>query len=135
MDESKKKAVMITAIVACLVLAVAITFRNSGKSGGIGTLDSGEMWWVKCSNPDCGTSYTMDKKEYLETLQERSKEKGAGGSAIALVCQECGEESIYQAVKCKKCGNIFFAGAVRRDFTDRCPECGYSTMEESRKAP
>jgi predicted Zn-ribbon and HTH transcriptional regulator len=82
------------------------------------------MWWVKCGNPDCNTEYEMDMKDFIDS----------GGISKALTCQKCSEESIFKAVKCEKCGLVFFSGSVRGDYTDRCPECGYSETEESRKA-
>lgn len=129
MDNSKKKPVMIGAIVACLVVAVVVTYMNSGTSSDIGSMKRGQLTWVKCNNPDCKAEYQMDKKDYFEYLQENA----TGMSTPALVCKECGEESVYQAVKCEKCGLIFTSGSVPNDFSDRCPECKYSKIEDSRK--
>ena len=131
MEDSKKKPIMIAIIVVCIGVAGAITYiTSSGIGGGIETVEHGEMMWVMCSNPDCEAKYQTDKKDYLEYVREHQK----GLSTPPLVCKDCGEESIYKAVKCAKCGIVFFYGAVRdAKFKDACPECGYSKTEEIRK--
>ena len=131
MEDSKKKPIMIAIIVVCIGVAGAITYiTSSGGGGGIETVDRGEIMWVKCSNPDCGAEYETDKRDYLEYIQEHQK----GMSTPPLICKECGEESVYRAVKCEKCGAVFFYGAVRdAKFKDTCPECGYSKTEQIRK--
>ncbi len=130
MEDSKKKPIMIAIIVACIALAGVITYvSSSGGGSGIEAVERGEMMWVKCSNPDCAAEYQIDKKDYFMYIQEHQK----GVAIPPLVCKECGEESIYRAIKCQKCGIIFFYGAVRDDLVDRCPECGYSPTEEIAK--
>ena len=132
MEESKKKPIMIAVVVACLILAGIITFATkSGSSGGFDSIKRGEMIWVKCSNPDCGAEYQIDNKDYLEYIKEHSSPMSL--VAAPLVCKECGQESVYKAVKCAKCGLVFFSGTVPNDFADRCPECSYSQTEEGRK--
>ena len=127
MEESKKKPIMIAIVVACLVLAGTITYiTSSGGSGGIDSIKRGEMVWVKCSNPDCVAEYQMGKRDYYEYIEEHQ----VGMSNPALVCKECGEETVYRAEKCPECGAIFFLGSVRGDYQDRCPECGYSKTEQ-----
>ena len=132
MEESKKKPIMIAIIVVCLILAAAIALKTgTGDSSGVEGLKRGEMIWAKCSNPDCGAEYQIDKKDYFEYVQEHQDPMAQ--YAPPLVCKECGEESLYRAVKCPKCEIVFFRGAVTNDFADRCPECGYSQTEEGRK--
>lgn len=135
MEASKKKTIMITIVVACLALAGAVTFsmRGTQKAGLEGVKAGEEMWLVKCSNPDCEVDYQIDKREYLETLAKRREELSMGMGSPPLICQECGKDSVYKALKCEKCNVTFFTGSVRRDFKDRCPECGYSKIEEVRK--
>ena len=124
MEDSKKKPIMIGVVVACLVLAGLITYTSRSGKTGLEAMKSGEMIWVKCSNPDCGAEYQVDKKDYLEHLQKRQP----------LTCKECGQDSLSRAVKCEKCGLVFFMGASGfDDFQDRCPECGYSKIEEDRE--
>ncbi len=135
MDESKKKPIMIGIIVVCLVLAVVIWQKTmSPKSSGIEGIKRGEMVWVKCRNPACEAGYQIKLKGYLEYLRERPGSMGhVAVSVPALVCEKCGEESVYRAVKCEKCGLVFEKYPVHGDFADRCPECGYSKIEENRR--
>lgn len=126
---------MIGVIVACLVAAGVITYKT--RSGGSGTkVFRGQPIWVQCGNPDCGAEYQMDKAEYFDTIEALVRQNPMVMQTPALVCEKCGEESVYRAEKCPKCGTVFFRGAVGRgDFADRCPDpkCGYSESEEIRK--
>ena len=127
MEDSQKKAIMIGAAVACLVLAVLITWRHSSKGGP--NLDSfrGQGVWVKCKS--CEAEYQIDKADYFKYIQENAK----GPALPALVCEKCSEQNVYRAVKCPNCKIVFFHGGVRGDFDDRCPKCGHSNTEEKRK--
>ena len=136
MDEDKKKKIMMIVVIACLVLAGGITYltQSDGMDSGLDEL-KGQMIWVKCGNPDCGTTYEMDKKEFYEFIQANMNLDNPMASAPPLPCNKCGKKSIYQAVKCEKCGEIFFANAKANDYSDRCTKCGYSHTEETRKRP
>ena len=51
-----------------------------------------------------------------------------------IACAECGEKTLYEAIKCPKCGTVFFKEpSGSGDFDDRCPQCRYSQTEENRK--
>jgi len=129
MEERRKKTLMIGAIVVCLIAAVAVTFiGKSSQNAGIKRY-AGQNQWLKCTN--CGAEYTMDKKEYLEWHQTHYAVSSAHGTG--MTCRECGEDTAFEAIKCEKCGHVFLKGAAGIDFTDRCPECGYSKIEEERK--
>lgn len=130
MEESKKKPIMIGVIVACLALAGLITYMTSGsKSRGIGDY-RGQMQWVKCANEKCGAAYEMDKEEYLKQVEEEIRSNVDATGALPITCKECGEKSIFRAVKCPKCGEVFFYGAAGlSDFSDRCTKCNYSATE------
>lgn len=128
------KEVMVGVIVVCIIAAVAITiFTRQSDSGGIESIPSGEMIWVKCANKDCAAEYEMGKRKYFEDIEKRVDPMAM--SAPPLVCEKCGEESIYHAIKCgnQDCGKTFFKYSVPNDFSDRCPDCGYSEMEQRRK--
>ncbi len=132
MEDSKKKPIMIGVIVACLVLAGIITYATRSKeAGGIASIKRGKMTWLKCRNPDCGHEYQMDLKDCLIYIKEHQDPMSM--ETPAIVCPECGEESVYRAEKCEKCGLVFERGTVPNDFADRCPECKYSKTEDSRK--
>jgi len=130
MEESKKKPLMMAAIVICLIAAVAITFTRGSKDTGIKRF-SGKLQWIKCTNPDCGAEYTMDKKEYFEWCEKPTTVSVDG--TVGMVCKECGQETALAAIKCEKCDHVFFPDAAGADFSDTCPECGYSKIEEDRK--
>ena len=134
MEDSKKKPIMIGVVVACLVLAGVITFmRSSGSPGGLDKMQRGEMMWVKCNNPDCKSEYQIDKKDYFKYVEEHADPIRM--NVPPLVCKDCGEESVFRAIKCEKCELVFFkaAAAPGGGITDRCPECGYSKQEELRR--
>ena len=133
MEESKKKPIMIGVIVVCLALALLITFGRRGGGGGIKDISPEEMMWVKCNNPDCKAEYQMGKQAYFKYVEEHMDPMAMVAPPVA--CKECGKESVYRAEKCQNpdCGIVFFRGSVPNDFADRCPECGRSETEESRK--
>jgi len=132
MEASRKKPIMVAIIVACLVAAGVITYvAQSGDESGAETIKSGQMIWMKCTNPDCGAEYQMDLKDYYKAIEERWQPMAMGPPA--LTCKDCGEESLYRVEKCPSCGVLFHRGSVENDFADRCPECGYSQTEENRK--
>ena len=133
MDESKKKPLMIGIIVLCLAVAVGVTVkRSSQKSGGIESISEERMTWILCRNPDCEASYEMPLKEYFKYA--RDNPDPMTGFVSVMKCGECGEDSVYVAYKCPKCGLVFEAGTVINDFSDRCPnpECKYSADEAGR---
>jgi predicted RNA-binding Zn-ribbon protein involved in translation (DUF1610 family) len=128
MEAGKKKMIMIVIIVACIVAAVIITVATrSASSGGIESIPTGTMVWLKCR--DCGNTWQMDRRDYYDYIEKNR----IGMTVPGIVCPKCGKESAYLAIKCPKCGNIFEKVATTRDYSDRCPECGYSEQEELRK--
>jgi len=131
MEEGKKKTVMLILIVGCLVVAGAVTFTTRSGGGGIGSISKSEKILVMCSNPDCEAEYETGKKAYYEFVQKNMNPMSM--AAPPMPCNECGEESIYKAIKCGKCGTVFFENSVPNDFADRCPECEYSEIDERRK--
>ncbi len=127
MEDSQKKAIMIGAAVACLVLAVLITWRHSSKGGPNLESFRGQGIWAKCRS--CEAEYQIDKADYFKYIQEHAR----GPVLPPLVCEKCGQQGAYRAVKCPKCETVFFHGGVRGDFDDRCLKCGHSKTEEKRK--
>jgi len=124
MEDSKKKPIMVGLILACIAAAVAVTLITKSKDeGGVGGLGD-EIIWVKCANETCGAESQMPTDDYYKYIKDNGEQP---------VCDKCGENSLYRAVKCAKCGVVFFRGEIRGDFPDRCPECGFSQMEGDRK--
>ena len=129
MDDEKKKQVMITIVVVCLVLAVGVTIVTNFGPGGGGA--SGVMMQMLCANDECGIAYEMSREDFEEVMREKGSSTGPMMGPAAFTCQDCGEESAFIACKCKECGNVFFYDyASPDDIVDRCPECGYSDIEE-----
>ena len=127
MEDSSKKSLMIGVIVVCMAVAGIITFTRKSDSTSPRVSMSGKKTLVKCSNPDCGAEYEMDEQEYYDEISERiDRTKFV---TQPLVCKECGKESIYKALKCSKCGAVFFY-ASSDDYADRCSECGYSPTDD-----
>jgi len=134
MEESKKKPIMIGVIVVCLAVAGIITWsRHGGGGGGVDSISDEEMIWVKCNNPACKAEYQTSKKGYLKYVSDHANPMAP--TAPALICEKCGEPSVFRAEKCMNpdCGIVFLRGVVPNDFADRCPECGRSETEEIRK--
>ncbi len=131
MDESKKKPIMIGAIVVCLVAAGLITLATRGGRGGLETIPEESITWVKCRNEKCLDGWEMNTREYYKYLEEHHEP----GSLFAppIPCPKCGAESGYEAFKCPKCNKVWEKGTVSRDFEDRCPECKYSQIEVDRR--
>ena len=131
MDESKKNVVMIVIVVVCLALAGAIAVINFG-GGGEGTSAAAQKpQLMLCVNPDCGNIFEMTMEERRQAMRERGRMRMRGGPP-AFTCPKCGEESAYAAIRCPKCSTVFIQDYTS-DFPDRCPECGYSAIEEKRK--
>jgi predicted RNA-binding Zn-ribbon protein involved in translation (DUF1610 family) len=132
MEQGKKNVIMGVIIVACLAAAGVITFRSVKPKGAQVPEFKGQTVWVKCSNKDCGHAWEMPKRDYFVWIEEHSN--AATMSTPPLICEKCGEESGYRAVKCEKCGLVFFWGALGSDaYSDECPECGHSAVREGRK--
>jgi len=130
MDEKKKKIITISIIVVCLVLAVSITYLTRTTDNTISSIKKGETILVKCANPDCQAEYQMGKRDYFEFMQQNASPLTPG--MPPMVCRQCDEDSIYQAIECKMCKIVFFENEGTDDFKDRCPECDYSRSEELR---
>ena len=128
-----KNKVYIIIVVLCLVLAgVIFLFTRSADSGGIESIKPGNMV-VKCSNPACGVVYETDRKVFYAELQDFSKKNPSLLRTPGAICKKCGKQSVFEAVRCEKCGEIFFYGNPN-DYADRCPKCGFSKIEADRKA-
>jgi len=85
--------------------------------------------WVKCSDASCGAEYQISEKEYFEYVKKHHDPKTM--KPRLLVCKKCGQESVCRAIKCERCGSVFFYNANKRGgYGDKCPKCGYSIIKE-----
>ncbi len=128
-------------ILLCLAAAIGLTYavHFSNKSRhvtGIESIPEDETVLMMCEDPNCGYVFEMNKRRYYRLMEAKPIIGELGeGKPPALVCEQCGSETAYRAVRCEKCGKIFFRGTVPNDFADRCPDpnCGYSRIEEMRR--
>ncbi len=129
----KKNVIMIVIVVVCLVLAGAFAIKNFGGGGDTSTsaADQGSQSML-CINPDCGHVFEMTIEERRQIMREQGRMMRRGGPPV-FICPQCSEESAYQANNCSKCSTIFIRDYSSGDFADRCPECGYSAIEERRQ--
>ena len=93
---------------------------KSDNTADIGSVPEGKTVWVKCANPACGASYEMALKEYYIKIEE----KVAFSSIPPIDCEKCGKVSVFRAIKCKSCGEVFFPNAGSKAIRDQCPKCG-----------
>lgn len=132
MEESTKKFVMIGIIVVCFVSAAAIVLKTRRHEGPNLDKFKHETVLVLCLNENCQAQYEVNAKKYLEFLRKHRVPRGT--ALQGMTCKECGEPSVYRAIKCEKCGFVFELGSIPRTYEDRCPKCGYSKLQEARKA-
>lgn len=128
------KPVFLLIIVVCLVMAAIISYHNYFRPNppkGITAVDPNEMVLVKCSDPNCGITYQMSNRAYLEHISQHSITIRM--ETILPICKKCGKASMERAIKCEKCGTIFIYGKDSSDFPDKCPNCGHSKTLEGRK--
>ena len=107
--------------------------KRKARTGTIDSISDDRMTWVKCTNPQCEAEYEMGLKAYFKAVEKHLDPRSL--MTPALICNKCGKPSIYKAFKCgnPNCQIVFFSGSVPNDFSDRCPECGRSEVEENRK--
>ncbi|TKJ34304.1 MAG: hypothetical protein CEE38_18550 [Planctomycetes bacterium B3_Pla] len=136
MEDSKKKPIMIGIIVVSLGVAGLVTFKKGSGSGGIKDIPEGDATWVKCNNPECKAEYEMGTRDYYKALTANMNPNPTASGPTPLPCKKCNKPSLFGAEKCQNpdCGTVFIQGiAGQNDHPDRCPECGQSATEESRK--
>lgn len=133
MPESKR-AIQIGAIVAFLLAAGGITYWNLRGPEDSVPIVKGAIQ-IRCTNPDCGKDYEITQDELKEMVRSIRAEMPADTPRamfreIVFGCKFCGEQSAYVARRCPKCDHIFLPDFSRKDYADRCPECGTSRLEE-----
>ncbi|HUT31635.1 MAG TPA: hypothetical protein VMX13_17735 [Sedimentisphaerales bacterium] len=131
MARNIRRPILIGVVLLCLASAGAVTLMTRSRRDGIPRSFAREMTWVKCRNPRCNAEYEISKKDYFVYVEKNQDWRSAG--APALVCEICGEPSIYRAVKCEGCGFVFEMGSVPLDYQDRCPRCKFSRLEHDKK--
>jgi hypothetical protein len=115
-------------IVAAVVITISIVVQRHQM---ISCTGRGSTIWVICTNQDCEEAYQKDRGEWLSLIPEDVEP--ITRPEPVMVCKQCGKQTVYRAVKCQKCGLVFQRGSVPNDFSDRCPGCAYSYIEQMRK--
>ena len=129
MEDRGKKIIMFAVITLCIILTIIIYKSTSSRpESGPQSIKRGEFIWVKCKNPDCEYEYQMDKKDYYLLME---KNPPTPEDFKRMLTDPRAAPSI--PISCEKCNLIFFSGTVPNDFTDRCPSCGHSKIEEKRE--
>ena len=132
MDENVKKILLIAVAVACIAAAGIIMYKTMGGGGGGAAPGqaSGKIW-VKCNNPKCGNEYQISAKEYNDfVMTNGGPRQFLMSGAVPMKCPKCNEASAFKAMKCEKCGKVFFPGSVENKPEDTCPGCGFSQSSE-----
>ena len=125
MEENAKKKLLIVVAVACIAAAGIVTYKTMG--GGTTAGQPTSKMWVKCNNPKCGDEYQISAKEYsVFMMNNGGPRQFMMSGAVPMKCPKCNEDSVFKAMKCEKCGKVFFPGTVEGKAEDTCPGCGYS---------
>ncbi|HUN80952.1 MAG TPA: hypothetical protein VMV81_05510 [Phycisphaerae bacterium] len=103
----------ISVAVGILVLAggVFFWFNRGGAEESLAKSDESKTAWM-CAG--CQGTFDLTAKEVV------TMEKAAGG--MPLVCPKCKEKKVYRAIKCAKCGTLYFSSDVP-DSPGVCPKC------------
>jgi hypothetical protein len=110
---------------------------KSRETSGVYTIPEDEIQWVKCNNKSCNAEYKMSKRDYYKALEENPNLNPMATGPVAITCKECGKQSVFAAVKCPNCEKVFIEGSGATkpgDYSDRCPHCGISEVEERMKS-
>jgi len=132
MTDGKKRSAMIAVIAICVLVAGIVYWFTYGSTPAPSNADdlANTSVLMKCNNPKCKALYEITGKEYHEFMQQANP---MGEGLMGMQCKQCGKASAFKAVKCEKCGSVFFYGAKGADFGDRCPKCRYSKQEQDKK--
>lgn len=127
--DNKKLLPIILSVVFLVTAVVIVAVIMSDDLQADATLKE-KTTLLKCKTLDCGAVFEISMKDYYDGIQEKVTEAGVPG----LTCKKCGKDTAYMAVKCDKCGTIFFyASGNAADYADRCPKCSFSKSEDERK--
>ena len=122
-----KKYIIIIAV--CTACAIGITvFMNRSNSEPI---VKGSDIQMLCSA--CGYSFTFSSQEYDEIRKNNIQKRGSARGSV-FECPKCLKVAAQKAIKCPKCGNVFFADWGReKGYPDSCPKCGFSEIEQKQR--
>lgn len=133
MDNSVKKKLKIAFSVAAIVLAVGIFLMTGTKEN---MADQDKKVIMMCLN--CQETFEINKKKLDKLVEANSSGDDQNllmpdMKGMTFECKLCGEKEARIAMKCKKCDSIFEVNyGATGDYSDRCPDCGYSSAESLR---
>ena len=132
MDEEKKRKVMLGVVIGCFSLAMILFLTTSGifkkKYKG-----SNEPIVMLCVNPECNADFDLERDDYRDQMSQIPMMMMME-STPPLECTSCNKRSAFRATVCESCDSLFLPTPSSDDFPDRCPECGYSKIEERRNS-
>lgn len=102
-----------------------------GGGGGTG-IDPDAPVYMLCANPSCNAEVEMTQKEFMDLASDMDPMgMPMMMGPMAYNCPECNKKSLYRATKCPECDKIFVENyQAVDDYPDRCPDCGYSELED-----
>ncbi len=129
-----KELTKLSVVGLCLVAGFFLVWRHLSQRTveGVASIEPGQALVVLCVNSSCQYQSQMDKRSYYEEVEKRLR-ANPQQSQPALICSQCGKNSVYRGVQCPSCDHAFRYGGVPHDAADRCPKCRYSQMEMDRK--
>jgi hypothetical protein len=126
LSEMNSKTIKIIIALTMILISVGLfAFLKKDNNPGIDNY-AGQNIMLQCVK--CGVTVTMDKSKYLSILHNKY-----GDLEGAYPCSKCGS-SMAVLIECPKCKNNFKKGSVPNDFSDRCPKCHYSAIEQARQS-
>ncbi len=136
MQEQQLKIALFVSLALTVLLVAGFVIESLSSMGGSEIAEAAQAGgiWMLCENPDCEAAYEVTEEEFLELMRSKGRPGLRMISQLAFRCKKCGQETAYRGMKCPKCGALFIKEDVMGDYADRCPECGYSAIEEMLKS-
>lgn len=130
MKETQKKALLLVMVVVCLALAGYATYKSLTKNRHLYLEEyKDQTILLKCANPNCNHVFETNRKKYYEYISEHVDR--STNTAYGL-CPKCNQQTALEAIRCEKCGEVFFYGTVTGTYRDTCPKCGFSKTKAQR---
>ena len=98
-----------------------------------------EVWLanVEQQNPELAQKYraAMENPQEMFTMDMMMMATPTWGTYpnYPYQCPECSKDSMFNAIVCRKCQNVFKQHDEKGQSSDKCPKCGYSRKEERDK--
>jgi len=122
-------------VAICLTVAGTFFYR-SFFGNGKGDVGGNRDMALLCTT--CG-GFEIPTNEFRDLMSKQrpptpSMMMQRPGQPMVLECPKCGQKTCYVAQKCPQCENIFVFGQAKdQNYPDRCPKCGFSSIENRQK--